>query len=354
MHVATGQSIQTARQGAPDGATNPTLLAARLLAEVVEQNGAIKTLLQSGGFGGGLPSDGILLDNATPTPGDSVDWYNRRLVNDSGVTTILWNVRTLIDSSGYQAMAWGDRLLQNTAEADVIDWSSYANVKVAGAASKPGLGLTGAIFTGGTGTTTFPLFLIQPSGATAATNWSTSGTIFGANAPTGFVGNYIDLKLAGASSSKAKLSYAGEFETASWIKAGGEGFYAMSGSTIYGAFNQYNVRMQSAIPIVWGSSGYGNTVDAGFCRDGAKTVGVMATSTLTGAGGAYGNIKACYFIPGATMATNMTEGFVNLAGAAGNPSGTPTVTTGFPTFVDSTNNRLYVYIGGTWKYAALT
>jgi len=64
------------------------------------------------------------------------------------------------------------------------------------AASAPALYLTGAIFTGGSGTTTFPHVLIQPSTATASTTWSTSGTAFGVNAHTG-VGNLMDLQVDG-------------------------------------------------------------------------------------------------------------------------------------------------------------
>jgi hypothetical protein len=54
-----------------------------------------------------------------------------------------------------------------------------------GAASTPPLSLTGTVFTGGTSTTTKPQLLIEPSGTTS-TGWSTSGTLLGVNAPSGF------------------------------------------------------------------------------------------------------------------------------------------------------------------------
>jgi hypothetical protein len=66
-----------------------------------------------------------------------------------------------------------------------------------GAASVPATIWNGAIFTGGTGTTNFPHLFVQPSGATSATTWSTSGTAIGVNAATGFAGNLIDLRVAG-------------------------------------------------------------------------------------------------------------------------------------------------------------
>ncbi|MFZ2278222.1 MAG: hypothetical protein WAW39_10500 [Prosthecobacter sp.] len=67
-----------------------------------------------------------------------------------------------------------------------------------GAASSPALSLTGSIFTGGTSTTTKPLFLVEPQGTTS-NNWKTNGTLFGLNASSGFGGNLIDLQVSGAS-----------------------------------------------------------------------------------------------------------------------------------------------------------
>jgi hypothetical protein len=58
------------------------------------------------------------------------------------------------------------------------------------------------------------------------------------------------------------------------------------------------------------------------------------------------------FSPQVTLATNMTTGFINIPGAAGNPTGTPATTTGFPLYWDSTNLKLYVYTGGAWKKSA--
>lgn len=76
--------------------------------------------------------------------------------------------------------------------------TSGENIASASAASLPALLLNGAIFTGGTGTTTFPHFLIQPTTSTASVAWNTSGTALGVNAHTG-TGNLIDLELDGSS-----------------------------------------------------------------------------------------------------------------------------------------------------------
>lgn len=52
---------------------------------------------------------------------------------------------------------------------------------------------SGSVFTGGTATTTTPYILIQPTGTSAATIWSTSGTVLGVNAVSGFGGNLMHL-----------------------------------------------------------------------------------------------------------------------------------------------------------------
>jgi len=74
-----------------------------------------------------------------------------------------------------------------------------------GAESTPPVLLTGKIFTGGSATTTKPAFLIEPTGTTS-TGWSTAGTLFGGNAPSGFTGNLLDLQVSGASVAKLSQS----------------------------------------------------------------------------------------------------------------------------------------------------
>ncbi len=64
-----------------------------------------------------------------------------------------------------------------------------------GAASQPALALTGTPFTGGSATTTKPLFCIEPTGTTS-TGWATAGTMFGVNAASGFGGSLISAQVA--------------------------------------------------------------------------------------------------------------------------------------------------------------
>jgi len=63
-------------------------------------------------------------------------------------------------------------------------------------ASTPSMLLSGTGFSGGTGTTTKPTLLIEPTGTTS-TGWNTSGTKLGVNAESGFTGLLMDLELNG-------------------------------------------------------------------------------------------------------------------------------------------------------------
>jgi hypothetical protein len=54
----------------------------------------------------------------------------------------------------------------------------------------------------------------------------------------------------------------------------------------------------------------------------------------------------------AAVATTATDGFLYVTGCAGTPTGTPTAKTGrVPIVVDTTNNKLYFYSGGSWVAA---
>jgi hypothetical protein len=55
-------------------------------------------------------------------------------------------------------------------------------------------------------------------------------------------------------------------------------------------------------------------------------------------------------VAGAALATTATDGFLYIPTCAGPPTGVPTAQTGTaPIVFDSTNNFLYVRVGGTWK-----
>lgn len=79
-----------------------------------------------------------------------------------------------------------------------VDWAAGGEtIHVAGTASNSPLLLDGTILTGGSATTNFPAVLLQPSGTTAVTSWSTSGCGYCANLATGFAGMFVDFHKGG-------------------------------------------------------------------------------------------------------------------------------------------------------------
>ena len=72
------------------------------------------------------------------------------------------------------------------------------STSVAGAVSAPAFKITGAPYSGGTATTTKPLALIEPTGATS-TAWNTAGTLLAVNSNSGFAGRLVDFQVNGVS-----------------------------------------------------------------------------------------------------------------------------------------------------------
>ena len=89
----------------------------------------------------------------------------------------------------------------------------------AGAASTPGVKITGAPYTAGTASTNYPQTYLD-AGAAEPTTFSTAGTVFGINAPSGFTGNFIDLYVNGGAS-QFKVTNTGAMTTGA-ITAGGK------------------------------------------------------------------------------------------------------------------------------------
>jgi len=85
--------------------------------------------------------------------------------------------------------------------------SGAATFSAAGAASTPGVTVSGAPYTGGSATTTLPQFYLN-AGAAVST-FSTSGTMFGVNAPSGFGGHLLNLFVNG-SSTKFRVDASGD------------------------------------------------------------------------------------------------------------------------------------------------
>jgi hypothetical protein len=107
-------------------------------------------------------------------------------------------------------------------------------------ASSPAKAFTGTWFTGGTGTTTKPQVLIEPTGATS-TAWSTSGTGLGVNAASGFAGNLLDLQVNGTS--RVNVDTNGQINIPAPV-----------GSTPLGVFVTQSIRLG------WNDGGFGGAV----------------------------------------------------------------------------------------------
>jgi hypothetical protein len=123
-----------------------------------------------------------------------------------------------------------------------------------------------------------------------------------------------------------------------------------------------NVATEAAsftIPTLYHFEAVGTTLGAGS----AVTTEVAFFGNLAAASGkwnVYASGTARNFFAGgievAAGATNMAAGFTHIPAAAGAPTGAPTNPTGnVPMYYDSTNHKIYVYSGGTWRStAALT
>jgi hypothetical protein len=213
-------------------------------------------------------------------------------------------------------------------------------------ASSPAKAFTGTWFTGGTGTTTKPQVLIEPTGATS-TAWSTSGTGLGVNAASGFTGRLLDLQINGTGvlnvinnqvTCKTIYSYGSEgiiFTRASFgtntnttINANVRGmWFGPSGNgAILGSEQAYNWSSQS---YASGTQDCFGSVDTSLTRSAAAVVKVTNGSTGDG------TLLAQHRLTGTAPAT------ASSTGTAG----------------DVRYDTDYVYIctaTNTWKRAALT
>lgn len=190
-----------------------------------------------------------------------------------------------------------------------------------GAASTPPLLLTGTIFTGGSATTTKPAHLIEPAGTTS-TGWSTLGTAYGANMPTGFQGRYFDGQINGVS--KVYLEADGNGKTTLALNAfifqgdfGGSNRMRMGGAAggFYFEPNNY-MALGAGTYIGWCSatSGPGNTTpDLSITREAAATLRMGSDA----AGVTAQHFKSCNRITSNGAGANLTVSGGNCRGTTG-------------------------------------
>ncbi len=270
---------------AADAAAQRTLLGLGTMATQAASAVAI-----TGGTATGLTSLGIrnagtgafdltLAHNGTLTAG-------RSLTFDMGDTN-----RTITLSGNLTVPATGTAALLGTAQT----FEAAQTISVNGAASTPALRSTGTIFTGGSSTTTKPHWLIEPAGTTS-TAWSTSGTLLGGNAPSGFVGNLFDFQINGTSRVRYEISTSRLFVAVGSTDAG-----ALFGNN-FAILGARGTALRSDLQMMWASSTDPTSGwDTGFARGSAGVVKVTNGST------GYGVLDASGFrVSGTAGATGGT------------------------------------------------
>ncbi len=135
----------------------------------------------------------------------------------------------------------------------------------AGAASSPGLLISGAPFTGGSATTTKP----QLSGTSNA--WSTSGTLIGGNGPTAFAGNLMDLQVDGVT--KAAFDSTGLLVQTNGSEVVKSGFTASNRWTINNTTHTFPILQYGT------NTGYVNIGNGLFANDWFVSITAPSTNT---------------------------------------------------------------------------
>ncbi len=162
-----------------------------------------------------------------------------------------------------------------------------------GAASAPALALTGSPFTGGTATTTKPLFVIEPTGTTS-TGWATAGTMFGVNAASGFGGSLISAQVASAERFRVQANGV--------IQLNGDTAGTLSRRTDVGMIMMHSVgsgnvgvvgiggpgflqgiSMAVGSALQWTNDSPASSVDVALRRQAAGILDLSATGSTTGA-----------------------------------------------------------------------
>lgn len=201
------------------------------------------------------------------------------------------NIRNALSNAFVGGGGGGATLAANT-------FTGQQVISVNGAASTPPLLLSGTIFTGGSATTTKPQLLVEPAGTTS-TGWSTSGTLLGVNAPSGFAGNTLDIQrngtrdwaftstgklLCNVAYSKAANSVAiGDSQGGISFSNGGT-FFSGGGSSVASVSVGSGLAMSSAMKLGFSSSDADAAApDVYFVRSAASIIGVLGASAGGGA-----------------------------------------------------------------------
>jgi len=159
-----------------------------------------------------------------------------------------------------------------TASTDYLSPSVAFTVSTVGAASLPASLWTGTVYAAGSGTTNFPLLLVQPTAATASATWGSSGTYLGVNAHTS--GDLLNLEADGAS--RFKVSYSGTV-TATGQVVGSLGETITGGVASFNSSSNFNTSLNTGTST--GTVTIGNTLDV--LNINAPTTFATGSTTIT-------------------------------------------------------------------------
>jgi len=248
--------------------------------------------ITSGGGGGGT---GDVVGPASSTNGAVALWNGTtgKLLQDSSV---------LITGRGTIALGGFTLTVPTSGTAALLGVANAFTVN--GAASTPAMSITGSVFTGGSASTTQPLFLIQPTG-TSWTNGNINGTAFGINLASGSTADLIHGQINNSTFFKATSG--GQFWLSSQPALVGNG----GNTIIYGGgnpimvFHGANANMGGS-QITWGTNAFGNVSDVGVNR---LAAGILK---VTDGGSGYGIVDASAYRVGGTPGFDFSGAVTNI------------------------------------------
>lgn len=206
---------------------------------------------------------------AALTSGNIVNGAGGQATVDSGIASANLITSAAVITNNVIPKGNGARGLVNSSITDngtTVSTAELVNFSGVGAASTSPFLLNGTIFTGGSATTTFPYAYLNFG--VAPTTFSTAGTTFAINAPSGFTGNLIDGYINGASR-VFRLTSAGMGQFASTVSA--------QNSTYGNTITTYNnvATTGNGVPAI-----YGSAVLSG--QTAAKTTTTLFTPSFSG------------------------------------------------------------------------
>ena len=262
----------------------------------------------------------ILTDNAVVTSAQGGTG-----VNNAGTLTNASN--TTITGGGTIALGGFTATIPATGTVELLGTaqtiSAAKTFSAAGAASTPSVSITGTLFTGGSGTTTTPLFLIENSGATAVTGWNVNGTALGINIKEpASNANFIDCHLNGSASvflvdrnGTFNARYNGTVYNSLDVGSNGSGTLLCTNSTNIGT----NISLSSTGMYSWAAPGpWYTTPDLYLTREAAGVLQQGQDSATP--------VAQTYKAPDARAGTDTNAAGTDITIAAGRGTGNAAVT----------------------------